>query len=33
MDGIVVFKGQWILGGWAFVGDFADFRECGLHKA
>ena len=30
--GIVVFEGQRILGGWAFVGDLADFWKCGLHK-
>jgi hypothetical protein len=30
--GIVVFEGQRILGGWAFVADLADFWKCGLHK-
>jgi hypothetical protein len=30
--GIVVFERQRISGGWTFIGDFADFRKCGLHK-
>ena len=31
--GIVVFEGQRVLGGWALVGDLADFRECGAHSS
>jgi hypothetical protein len=27
-----VFEGQRVSGGWTFIGDFADFRECGVHK-
>ncbi len=30
--GIVVFEGQRVPGGWAFIGDFADFRKCGVHN-
>ena len=30
---IVVFESQWIFGGGAFVGDFANFGKCGLHKS
>jgi hypothetical protein len=30
--GIVVFEGQRVSGGWTFIGDFADFRKCGVHK-
>ena len=29
---IVVLKGERVPGGWTFVGDLADFWECGVHK-
>jgi hypothetical protein len=29
---VVVLKGEGAPGGWTFVGDLADFWECGVHK-
>jgi hypothetical protein len=33
LGGIVVFEGQRVLGGWALIGDLANFRECGAHRS